>query len=162
MSSRDAGRTAFWRLFSYIQGKNEEKIKIKMTVPVTMAMQPSDETPTSFKNNYTMSFFIPFKHQKDAPAPSADDVHLTEAKPFCAYVKAYGGYSNIRMVKSNYDALVSALKRHGLGDDFRSDVIYSAGYDDPMKVFNRHNEIWLVSKKNNPVNTLLKSRIFIQ
>ncbi|KAJ7365223.1 Heme-binding protein 2, partial [Desmophyllum pertusum] len=81
--------------FRYIQGNNEEEMKIKMTVPVTMEIQPnSAESEESFcRKNFTMSFFIPFKHQKNAPSPSADNVHLTVVKPFCAYVKVYGGYS---------------------------------------------------------------------
>ena len=163
MNSRAAGTTAFWRLFRYIQGNNERKMKIKMTVPVTMQMQPSETESDSFcKENYTMSFFIPFKHQKDAPAPSEDDVHLTDTEPFCAYVMVYGGWSNRDKVKKNYKALVAALKRDGLDDDFRTDVFYTAGYDDPMKVKNRHNEIWLISKQHNPVSALLQSRIFIQ
>ena len=161
MKSIEAGQKAFWRLFRYIQGNNEENVRIKMTVPVTMQMQP-DETSGSFcKDNYTMSFFIPFKHQKDAPAPSAGDVHLTDTEPFCAYVKVYGGYSNDNRVERCYEALVAALKRDGFGDDFRTDVIYSAGYDSSMKFWNRHNEIWLISKKHRPVSSILRSRIVI-
>ena len=146
-------RQAFWRLFNYIQGNNEKKMKIKMTVPVTMQMAPG-KTPSSLsEDNRIMSFFIPFKHQKDAPTPSADDVRLTYVEPFCAYVMVYGGWSNKWKVQRNYKALVAALKRDGLGEDFRTDAVYSAGYDGPSKIFNRHNEIWLVSKKHSPEST---------
>ena len=141
---------AFWRLFKYIQGNNEKEMKIKMTVPVTMQMQPGKTPGSLSQDNRIMSFFIPFKHQKDAPAPSADDVRLTYVEPFCVYVMVYGGWSSTWKVQRNYKALVAALKRDGLGDDFRTDVVYSAAYDDPKKVFNRHNEIWLVSKKHSP------------
>lgn len=146
---------AFWRLFKYIQGNNAEKMKIKMTVPVAMRMQPGKKSGSL--ENRAMSFFIPYKHQKDAPAPTADDVRLTVAEPLCVYVKVYGGYSSMWKVKRNYNALVSALKRDGLGDDFRSDVIYSAGYDKPSKIFNRHNEIWLVSKTQSPDSKMKKT-----
>lgn len=146
---KQVGRTAFWRLFSYIQGNNEEQMKIKMTVPVTMQIHPDTKTESFSKNDYTMSFFIPFKHQKDAPAPFAEDVQLTVVQPFCAYVRVYGGRSNITMIEENYKALVEDLKTNGLGDDFRTDMIYSAGYNDPKSV-KQHNEIWLVSKRQNP------------
>ena len=140
------------RLFRYIQGNNEEKMTIDMTVPVTTQMQP-DETSSSFcKDNYTMRFFIPFKHQKDAPAPSEDNVRLTNIEPFCTYVKQYGGYSSMDKKEKNYKALVAALKRDGFGDDFHTDVIYSAGYASPMKFWNRQNEIWLISKEHSPIN----------
>ena len=146
---KQVGRTAFWRLFSYIQGNNEEGMKIKMTVPVTMKIQP-DTKPESFsKNDYTMSFFIPFKHQKDAPAPSAEDVQLTVVQPFCTYVRVFESRSNITKIEENYRALVEDLKSNGLGDDFRTDMIYSAGYNDPNSE-KQHNEIWLVSKRQSP------------
>ena len=148
---KQVGHTAFWRLFSYIQGKNEAQMKINMTVPVTMQIQPDTEPESFSKNDYTMSFFIPFKHQKDAPAPSAEDVQLTVVQPFCAYVRVYGGHpsSNITMIEENYKALVKDLKTNGLGDDFRTDMFYSAGYNDPRSV-KQHNEIWLVSKRQSP------------
>ena len=128
-----------------------------MTVPVTMQIQPNGAESKSFcKNNFTMNFFIPFKHQKNAPSPSASNVHLTVVKPFCAYLKVYGGYDNIRKVEANYNALVKSLKRDGIADDFRTDAIYSASYDSPIKFYNRHNEIWLVSKKHSPALSVNK------
>ena len=53
------------------------------------------------------------------------------------------------MVEQNYSALVEDLKRNGLGDDFRTDMFYSAGYNDP-KSPEQHNEIWLLSKSQSP------------
>lgn len=124
-------------------------MKIKMTVPVTRQIKLDTESESFCKNDFTMSFFIPFKHQNDAPAPSAENVRLTVVQPFCAYVRVYGGHSNMAMVEQNYNALVEDLKRNGLGDDFRTDMFYSAGYNDP-KSANQHNEIWLVSKSQSP------------
>lgn len=153
-ASKEASTAAFWKLFSYIQGSNEEEMKITMTVPVTNSMQLADPGSNTFcKRNFTMSFFIPFKHQEDAPAPTDDDVHLSVVQPFCAYVKVYGGYSNIRMVKNNYEALVKSLKRDHLDGDFSTDTFYTAGYNSPMEFSNRHNEIWIVSKTHSPSTT---------
>lgn len=56
----------------------------------------------------------------------------------------------MKKVEQHYNALVEALKRDGLADDFQTDMMYSAGYDGPRKFRNRHNEIWLVSKKQSP------------
>ena len=96
-----------------------------------------------------MSFFIPFKHQQDAPIPNNDKVNLEIVKPFCAYVKVYGGFSTLSKVRENYQSLLGELREDGRGDDI-SDSIYSAGYDDRFKLFNRHNEVWIISKNNKP------------
>ena len=149
---RRAGKTAFWRLFRYIQGNNAKKMKIDMTVPVVMQIQPVAESESFFKNNFTMSFFVPFKHQKDAPAPLEDTVHLTDFQPFCAFVRVYGGFSDMKKVEDNYNELVKSLKKDGWGaEDYATDAIYSAGYDEPWKSSNRHNEIWLISKRQKPI-----------
>ena len=124
-------------------------MKIKMTVPVTMQIKPDTESETFSKNDYTMSFFIPFKHQKDAPVPSAEDVQLTVVQPFCAYVRVYRNHSSITIIEENYNALVEDLKTNGLGDDFRTDMMYYAGYNKPESA-KQHNEIWLVSKRRSP------------
>lgn len=143
-------KKAFMRLFKYIQGNNEEGMKIKMTVPVTMLMRPGKKSGSVSPEKRTMSFFIPFKHQEDAPAPSASDVQLSIAEPFCAYVKVYGGWSTASKVEENYQSLVAALKRDGLRDDFHTDAFYSASYDEPWKMAKRRNELWLTSIKRTP------------
>ena len=120
-------------------------MKMKMTVPVAMKMNTG---PRSMSYQ-TMSFFIPFKHQQDAPMPNNDKVNLEIVKPFCAYVKVYGGYSSLSKVRENYQSLVGELREDGRGDDI-SDSIFSAGYEDPRVLFNRHNEVWIVSKNNKP------------
>ena len=57
----------------------------------------------------------------------------------------------MKMVEKHYNELVKSLKRDGLGkEDFRTDAIYSAGYDSPWKFLFRHNEIWLISKNRSP------------
>lgn len=125
-----------------------------MTVPVPVAMQiqPVAESDSFCKDNFTMSFFIPFKHQEDAPAPSEDTVHLTDFQPFCAFVRVYGGFSDMKKVEQHYNELVESLKKDGFGEeDYGTDAFYSAGYDSPWKFSNRHNEIWLISKSQKPI-----------
>lgn len=61
-------------------------------------------------------------------------------------------------VKEEYNVLTTALKRDGLENDFRADMMYSAGYDEPWKK-NRHNEIWLMSKEQIPA--LLENKTIV-
>ena len=65
----------------------------------------------------------------------------------------YEDRSNIAMVEKNYKALLEDLESNGLGDDFRTDVIYSAGYNAPWSL-KQHSEIWLISKKQSPAPLL--------
>merc|ERR1712235_190017 len=56
---------AFHRLFSYIDGSNENNSKIPMTAPVSMIIFPG-EGPNC-ESNYTMSFYIPSNLQENPP-----------------------------------------------------------------------------------------------
>lgn len=134
----------FMRLFKYIEGENAKKQKIPMTAPVAVEIQPG-QGPFC-KNNFTVNFFVPFEDQSSPAAPTNKDVYISTQKKFCAYVVAYGGYSNIDEVQKYSEALGEALVKDGLGDTFRKDVFFTAGYDSPFKPLNRHNEIWYLKK----------------
>jgi hypothetical protein len=49
------------RLFKYIDGGNEDEVKIPMTSPVLVDVEPS--CGPFCKNNFTVSFFVPFDFQ---------------------------------------------------------------------------------------------------
>ena len=134
----------FMRLFDYIEGENVKKQKIPMTAPVAVQIQPG-QGPFC-KNNFTVNFFVPFEDQADPAAPTNKDVFISTQKMFCAYVIVYGGYSKFDDIQKYSEALGEALVKDGLGDTFRKDVFFSAGYDNPFKPLNRHNEIWYIKK----------------
>jgi len=139
-----AVRMGFDRLFNYIEGENVKKMKIPMTAPVAVEIQPG-QGPFC-KNNFTINFFVPFEDQADPAAPTDKDVYISSLPAFTAYVKVYGGFSNINEVQKYSEELGEDLVKDGLGDTFRKDVFFYAGYDSPFKVFNRHNEIWYLRK----------------
>ena len=64
-------------------------------------------------------------------------------------MKVYGGFSNIDEIQKYSEQLGEDLVEDGLGDTFRKDVFFFAGYDSPFKVFNRHNEIWYLRKDSD-------------
>jgi len=130
----------FWPLFQYIQGS-----RIKMTVPVTNLVRPHDP---SDGYNYTMSFFIsPSIHHP--PKPSNDKVFLEMKPRFKVYAHSFKGYAwNQEMWERHTDMLAQHLDDDGLQDKYypRDQKYVTAGYDDPLKMFNRHNEVWLFAK----------------
>ena len=56
-----------------------------MTAPVTTKVQPSD-SPVG-ENLFTMSFYLPYTSQDDAPKPSSSDVFLQDAPEQTVYVR---------------------------------------------------------------------------
>lgn len=134
----------FMRLFKYIEGANVKKMKIPMTVPVAVEIQPG-QGPFC-KNNFTINFFVPFEDQADPAAPTEEDVFISTLPAITAYVKVYGRYSDLDLVQKYSEELGEDLVKDGLGDTFRKDVFFTAGYDSPFKPINRHNEIWYLRK----------------
>lgn len=137
-SYRSAGRTAFGKLFSYISGANEGGVKIDMTAPVTARVIPT--TTSALGNNMTYSFFIPFEFQDNTPAPTSADVFFTNMADFEVYVRSFGGFASSKDWTRHSNILKAALDNDNLPYDTR--YFYTAGYDSPFTLFNRHNEVW--------------------
>lgn len=135
-----AGMRAFKRLFKYITGANENGSKIKMTTPVIVKMEDHNkrfwETAV-----YTMSFLLPSEHQKNPPKPTDDKVYISEMPDMKVYVQSYGGWMTGLADKTQANNLRSALISAGLK---YKDFHYAVGYNSPMTLFNRHNEVWFV------------------
>ncbi|XP_074818281.1 heme-binding protein 2-like isoform X1 [Natator depressus] len=163
---KEALRQGFWKLFYYIQGKNEKvaagpkvaftlclclrlvqdrtflililpEMKIEMTVPVTCLVKSGC---TDFK----VSFFVPFEHQDSPPQPTDPDVFIEERKGEAIFVRSFGGFASPEKYAEEAQALAIILKN--AGRSFHEDFYYTAGYDSPFKLFNRHNEVWYFKK----------------
>ena len=120
-----------------------------MTAPVAVIIQPG-QGPFC-KDNFTVNFFVPFEDQTDPAAPTNKDVFISTQPKFCAYVISYGGYSNINDIQKYSEELDEALVKDGLGDTYRKDIFFYAGYDSPFRVFDRHNELWFIEKESEYV-----------
>ncbi|WAR25182.1 HEBP2-like protein, partial [Mya arenaria] len=145
MDYEKASYTMFERLFKYIKGANEKKKPIKMTCPVVNRIIPG--AGPACESNFTMSFFVA-PIQKPAPAPTDPSVFLNNAPRFTAYVRQFSGYAMTYDVwRDQAVALAKALKVDGV--EFRTDMYWTAGYDSPFELFNRHNEVWFLGKNEN-------------
>ncbi|XP_010461661.1 PREDICTED: heme-binding protein 2-like [Camelina sativa] len=101
-SMTQATKTGFQRLFSYIQGKNKDKVKMNMTAPVIT------QQATPGQSVYTVSFYIPKKNQQNPP--QADDLHVQPWKPTYVAVRQFGGYVSDDAAKKEAAALMDSLK----------------------------------------------------
>ncbi|KAK7101866.1 hypothetical protein V1264_020182 [Littorina saxatilis] len=131
----------FMRLFNYISGKNEKKQKIAMTAPVINRIVPGQGPACA--NNFTMSFFIAPK-EGQPPSPSDDKVFLSRLPVFRAYVRSFTGFANKDKFLSEALELTDTLRNGSIS--YVEEYFYTAGYDSPFKLFNRHNEIWFIAK----------------
>ncbi|XP_040285147.1 heme-binding protein 2 [Bufo bufo] len=135
--------TGFMRLFNYIQGNNEKKVKVEMTAPVTTYVEPG--AGPACESTITISFYIPPENQDDPPTPSESNVFVTERPETTVYVRSFAGFTNGAKNQEQMLKLSECLKRDG--KVFDENNFYTAGYDSPFKLLNRHNEVWLIAKQ---------------
>lgn len=141
-----AYRSGYTKLYSYMSGANENKQNIEMTAPVRVLMH---QEHTGFEDKFTVSFFLPKRFQKDPPTPNDRNVHVEESKDMTAYVIGYGGYSTEKTVGEKAAVLFKLLTDKGVNVEQNS--FYAATYDNPLRVVNRHNEIWMFEKEQSSV-----------
>eukprot|EP00043_Microstomoeca_roanoka_P024297 m.260986 g.260986 ORF g.260986 m.260986 type:complete len:216 (-) comp42519_c0_seq1:51-698(-) len=134
-SATDIG---FHRLFDYISGANVDLKEIPMTAPVTVAVLPG--ASPFCKSTFTVSFMVPFSFQPNPPRPSASNVYIETEAAHVAYVASFPGFARESDQIDHAQQLAQALTTDNIA--FNSTVFYTAGYDSPYQLFNRHNEIW--------------------
>lgn len=141
--------TGFMKLFNYISGKNTNRSKIKMTVPVTEEQVTSSEKipmtapVTSEKVSgdvYRVSFIMPANYTLDSlPVPDDKDIKFKRLGPYRAAVIAFPGRMNEGLANKKGEELKSWLDKKGLLA--RSNFI-AAQYDPPwIPGFMRKNEV---------------------
>ncbi|CAK6446635.1 unnamed protein product [Pipistrellus nathusii] len=148
VESRDwdsAIQTGFTRLTSYVQGKNEKEMKMKMTAPVVSYVEPGSG-PFS-ESTITVSLYVPSEQQPDPPRPSESDVFIEDRAAMTVFVRSFDGFSSAQKNQEQLLTLASVLREEG--KVFDEKVYYTAGYNSPFDLLNRNNEVWLI-QKNEP------------
>uniref|UniRef100_A0A383W6F1 SOUL heme-binding protein n=1 Tax=Tetradesmus obliquus TaxID=3088 RepID=A0A383W6F1_TETOB len=131
---------SFMKLFGYISGGNAAGAKIEMTAPVLTKVVPG-QGPTC-ESQFTMSFYNPWKYQSGAaPKPTDASVFINNVPAMDVYVLSFGGWANEAAYKTQAAALMQKLKAEKL--PFDSSHWFTAGYDSPYTMANRHNEVWV-------------------
>ncbi|XP_017385921.1 heme-binding protein 2 [Cebus imitator] len=136
-------QTGFTKLNSYIQGKNEKEMKIKMTAPVTSYVEPGSG-PFS-ESTITVSLYIPSEQQFDPPKPLESDIFIEDRAEMTVFVRSFDGFSSAQKNQEQLLTLASILREDG--KVFDEKVYYTAGFNSPFKLLNRNNEVWLIEKR---------------
>jgi len=128
---------AFYRLFHYIDGGNEEAMKIPMTAPVNMRIVPGEGTNC----NYTMSFYIPSDLQGAPPQPAEEGVFIEEREEMYVVSRRFGGFPTDITYSSQAATLYDLAVQEGMV--VKGVPLWTAGYDGPSVIIHRRNEVWL-------------------
>jgi len=133
----------FMKLFRYISGVNEQSEEIEMTVPVLTRMKLLENNMI----NKQMCFYLNKKHQENPPTPVDEDVKIEKNEEMTVYVHTFGGYAMQDSVWiKEAQAFAKTLKKNVDSIDFSD--FYTAGYDSPMKFWNRRNEVMFLVNTN--------------
>eukprot|EP00091_Calanus_sinicus_P021718 TRINITY_DN655_c0_g2_i3.p1 TRINITY_DN655_c0_g2~~TRINITY_DN655_c0_g2_i3.p1 ORF type:complete len:150 (-),score=53.24 TRINITY_DN655_c0_g2_i3:277-726(-) len=133
----------FMKLFRYISGVNEETEEIEMTVPVLTRMTLQEDNMI----NKQMCFYLNKKHQENPPTPVDKDVKIEQNEEMTVFVHTFGGYA----MRDNVwikEAQIFAEKLSQKADSIDFSKFYTAGYDSPMKFWNRRNEVMFLVNPN--------------
>ncbi|XP_029015978.1 heme-binding protein 2 [Betta splendens] len=132
---------SFGRLYDYITGANQKGVQIAMTAPVVVKVS---ERAVWERKVYTMSFLLPAEYQKNPPGPTDDKVFIQSTPDLKVYVQSYGGWLTYLTDRKAASSLSTALD--SVDAEYNRGFHYAVGYNSPIRIFNRHNEVWMVAE----------------
>jgi hypothetical protein len=141
--------SGFMELFNYISGKNMNRSKISMTVPVTQEQKPGSEkipmtapvTSEKVNNNeYVVSFIMPARYTLDTlPMPEDKNITFNKIGPHRAAVISFSGRMDEALANKKIAELREWLDKNNMKP--KSNFIM-AQYNPPwIPGFMRKNEI---------------------
>ncbi|XP_033127052.1 heme-binding protein 1-like [Anneissia japonica] len=139
---KDSSGEGFIRLFKYISGENKEGNRISMTAPVVIYCQPANEDWKECADELMVGFFVP-QSTKQLPTSKTDNITFRDSPAHTVFVRTFNGFAKEEDYMANAKILKSAINDSSC---YRSDFFYACGYDSPMKLVNRRNEVWLLKK----------------
>ena len=126
---RKTSSKGFSILAGYIFGGNDKEEKIAMTSPVAM----------SLKDSTTMLFLVPKKYTRDnLPVPNDSSIEFKDMPEKRVAAISFGGWASDSKIAAFKSKLITALNTKGIE---YTDNFYFLGYNAPMEVFNRKNEV---------------------
>merc|ERR1712088_299462 len=92
-----------------------------------------------------MCFYLTKEAQKNPPQPEDPDVKIDQNKEMVVFVKQFGGYAMKDSVWAK-EALKFGEELQDRADEVDFSKYLTAGYDSPMKFWNRRNEVMFIKK----------------
>lgn len=84
-----------------------------------------------------------FRLQANPPKPTNDEVLVGQEDEACFFVASFGGWPSEGKFLEAAQSLVALLQK--LQRSFNASSYFTASYDAPFRLINRHNELWIQS-----------------
>jgi len=159
----------FMELFRYIQGVNKNQEEIEMTRPVVVFHNVTKETTLGNYEKQVMCFYLPQKYQEHehhedqqetepAPrhAPASPPQPMDNGRVFLltrpameVFVRRFGGFA---LTHDTWETQKDKLEEDILGQKYNPAEYFTASYDNPWKLTNKRNEVWIQS--HQPFQTI--------
>jgi len=153
----------FRRLFRYISGVNQQQEEIEMTTPVSTLRKIVRQDREGEIELHLMCFYLPEKYQTGsqvestarhaahpAPQPMEDSLVLLHTRPsMTVYVRKFGGFA---LTAKAWDTEREILLGQLIGKKHHDKQYFTVGYDSPLQLENRRNEVWVQDMEGNPVD----------
>jgi len=158
----------FRKLFKYISGGNQEGVEIPMTAPVAVLSKTMKEDKYGDVVMLMMCFYLPSMYQPnhedflpshEHPARSKRHDSVTPPKPLEGsqvfiytrpqmevYVRRFAGFA---FTAKTWQAQKKILQEDLIGKNVNGKEYFGVGYDPPMQLENRRNEVWIQSMDEN-------------
>ncbi|EDO39271.1 predicted protein [Nematostella vectensis] len=136
--------SAFWRLYGYINGKNDQSKKMSMNLPVRVHITLNEnDTDGSNVKSCIMSFYISSEFLPEIPKPNDQAVFIEKDNSKVVYVCHFPGFAKEKDWKDTRKGLRQTLDKDC--KRYATFEYYSMGYDPPYKLWGRRNEMVLVA-----------------
>jgi len=146
----------FMQLFKYISGVNKDQKEIEMTRPVSTHHHVKDSDVTGDLEEQEMCFYIPAEHQAYPPEPlDTSPVYIRTRPGMRVYAIRFGGHALTHSVWAEMRDMLDELT---MGKPHRRNDYYTNGYNSPMTMHNRRNEVWIEATglANNVVSPVVE------
>jgi len=140
----------------YFKGKNDAELTMNLTTPTLAALKLKKDSQES-ERDYVFHLWLDpkdFEEKKDdkPPKPDDKDLEVVEYPETTVFVRSFGGYATENTILNEVNALHEELISDK--EDFDEDYVFVAVYDPAIKLLNRHNEVHVMQKKQDPSKTV--------
>lgn len=134
-------------LMEYFWGANNESLRMKETVPLTVHYRTDDHPHSGTQKNYTVALYLPYRYQEAPPAPNNTAVWLYRNPQATLAVRMFQHRAREARAIEELRALLDALFHAG-HDNIETGAMMVASYDHPSKHHPhrrryRHSEVWV-------------------